>query len=66
MYDNGNYRARPFDRATLAPQNRSRVVEFAVDEQAMTVRQIYEYDGGDVERFYCPFYCTRTGTSPGS
>ncbi len=57
MYDNGNYRARPFDRATLAPQNRSRVVEFAVDEQAMTVRQIYEYDGGEVERFYCPFYC---------
>lgn len=57
MYDNGNYRARPFDKATLAPQNQSRVVEFEIDEQAMTVKQVFEYDGTDGDRFYCPFYC---------
>ncbi|MFN3189771.1 MAG: aryl-sulfate sulfotransferase [Aureliella sp.] len=56
MYDNGNYRARPFDKATFAPDNRSRVVEYKIDEDAMTVEQVYEYDGGSNERFYCPFY----------
>ncbi|MEM8732921.1 MAG: aryl-sulfate sulfotransferase [Planctomycetota bacterium] len=56
MYDNGNYRARPFDKATFAPDNRSRVVEYKIDEDAMTVEQVYEYDGGTEEKFYCPFY----------
>ncbi len=57
MYDNGNYRARPFDKAVLAPNNQSRVVEFEIDEKAMTVKQIYVYAGTDEDRFYCPFYC---------
>lgn len=57
VYDNGNYRARPFDQATPAIQNRSRVVEFRIDEEAMTVEKIFEYDGGKEDRFYCPFYC---------
>lgn len=57
MYDNGNYRARPFNKATLAVDNYSRVVEFEIDEQAMTVKQVFEYAGTPNDRFYCPFYC---------
>jgi arylsulfate sulfotransferase len=57
VYDNGNYRARPFRKATLAPDNQSRVVEFKIDEQAMTVEQVYEFRGVDGDHFYCPFYC---------
>lgn len=57
MYDNGNYRARPYDKAVMAEDNRSRVVEFEIDEQAMTVKQVFSYDGAESERFYCPFYC---------
>lgn len=57
MYDNGNYRARPFEQPTLAPMNQSRIVEYRVDETAMTVEQVYEYRGEEGERFYCPFYC---------
>lgn len=57
LYDNGNYRARPYDEATHAPENRSRVLEMRIDEEAMTVEKVFEYDGGDEDRFYCPFYC---------
>lgn len=57
MYDNGNYRASPYEKATLAPNNQSRIVEFKIDEEAMTVEQIYEYSGSETDRFYCPFYC---------
>ncbi len=57
MYDNGNYRARPFNEATMAPQNQSRVVEFQIDEEAMTVEQVYEFRGTQGDEFYCPFYC---------
>jgi arylsulfate sulfotransferase len=57
MYDNGNYRARPFNKATLAADNQSRVVEFKIDEEAMTVEQIFDYRGTPDDRFYCPFYC---------
>ncbi|MEO8269217.1 MAG: aryl-sulfate sulfotransferase [Aureliella sp.] len=56
MFDNGNYRARPYHPATLAKDNHSRVVEFEIDEQAMTVKQVFEFDGGPEERFYSPFY----------
>ena len=56
MFDNGNYRARPYHTATLAVDNHSRVVEFEIDEQAMTVKQVFEFDGVMGERFYSPFY----------
>ncbi len=57
LYDNGNYRARPFHEATMAPDNRSRVLELKIDEAAMTFETVYEYNGGDSNPFYCPFYC---------
>lgn len=56
MYDNGNYRARPYNKITPAEQNQSRVVEYEIDEQAMTTKQIFEYAGTPRDRFYCPFY----------
>lgn len=56
MFDNGNYRTRPFQTPTYAVDNRSRVVEFAIDEANMTVRQAFEYEGHAQERFYSPFY----------
>lgn len=57
VYDNGNYRARPFDEPTSAANNYSRVVEYEIDEDAMTVEQVWEYRGSPRERFYSPFYC---------
>lgn len=57
MYDNGNYRSRPFKKPLRASENHSRVVEFAIDESAKTVRQVWEYDGAPDDTFFCPFYC---------
>ena len=54
LYDNGNYRALPYDPPVLAPDNYSRVVEYRVDEEAKTVEQVWEYRGE--HRFYSPFY----------
>ncbi len=57
LYDNGNFRARPFDEVTVATENSSRVVEYRVDEANMTVEQVYAFQGYGTERFYSPFYC---------
>lgn len=56
LYDNGNYRARPFGKPLDAVDNRSRVVEFAINERAGTFRQLWDYDGSPDDRFYSPFY----------
>lgn len=57
LFDNGNYRAKPYHRRTPASENYSRVVEFRIDEDAMTVSQEWEYRGEPGETFYCPFFC---------
>lgn len=50
VFDNGNYRASPPD----TPQTEySRAVEFDIDETAMTVTQVWEYDAG--EALFAPF-----------
>ncbi|WP_166820334.1 aryl-sulfate sulfotransferase [Thalassoroseus pseudoceratinae] len=56
LYDNGNFRAKPYAPKTLAAQNYSRVVEFQIDEKKHQVQQVWEYRGEDDETFYCPFY----------
>ena len=56
MFDNGNYRATPFDDVTHAPNNSSRIAEFRIDEAARTVEQVYEFGRQQGERFYSPFY----------
>ena len=57
MYDNGNFRALPYDQKLPADENQSRVVEYEVDEEKMTVRQVWEYRGEPNDTFFCPFYC---------
>ncbi len=56
IYDNGNYRARPYDAFVPASRNRSRIVEYGIDESAMTVTQLTETRGVFGDEFYCPFY----------
>jgi arylsulfate sulfotransferase len=45
LFDNGNYRASPFDGTVKTPdsKNYSRAVEYAIDEHNMEVRQVWEY-----------------------
>ena len=59
VFDNGNYRASPFDGNAKIPnkQNYSRAVEYAIDEQKMEVRQIWEY-GKNIEK---PLYAAHIG-----
>jgi hypothetical protein len=56
LYDNGNYRALPFDRKTDPADNYSRIVEYRVDDSAMTVSQVWEYREESDRPTYCPFY----------
>jgi hypothetical protein len=43
MYDDGDFRASPFDASITDSNNYSRAVEFSVDETNMTVSQVWEY-----------------------
>ncbi len=45
LFDNGNYRASPFDGVVPTPdlQNYSRAAEYYIDETTMEVRQVWEY-----------------------
>lgn len=51
-FDNGDYRAHPFEPAVLPEQNHSRAVEYAVDETAGTVAQVWSYCGAPNERLF--------------
>jgi len=57
LYDNGNFRTRPFNKPLRGSENHSRIVEFKIDEKAKTVQQVWQYDGSPDDMFYCPFYC---------
>ncbi|MEE2760197.1 MAG: aryl-sulfate sulfotransferase [Pseudomonadota bacterium] len=46
-FDNGNYRALPFASKMPDEVSYSRGVEFAVDEEAMTVQQVWSYGSAD-------------------
>ena len=54
LHDNGNHRASPFDGTTPTPdmRNYSRAVEYKIDEEAMTVRQVWEYGSNVPEVVY--------------
>ncbi|MDM4019433.1 aryl-sulfate sulfotransferase [Roseiconus lacunae] len=41
LFDNGNYRARPFDQPTPVAETRSRAVEYKLDLEKMTARQVW-------------------------
>jgi arylsulfate sulfotransferase len=47
LFDNGNYRARPFQPPFPPNQSYSRAVEYAIDTDEMTVRQVWESDTAD-------------------
>lgn len=57
LFDNGDFRARPFSPKLSPAENYSRVVEFDVDEENMTVKQVWSYGGPGDEAYYCPFIC---------
>ncbi|MEZ5540438.1 MAG: aryl-sulfate sulfotransferase [Pseudomonadota bacterium] len=59
VFDNGNNRASPFDGNPKVPdrKNYSRAVEFAVDEQRMEVRQVWEYG----QHIAAPMYAGHIG-----
>ena len=43
LYDNGNYKATPFDPKLPATENFSRAVEYSIDEETKEVTQVWEY-----------------------
>jgi hypothetical protein len=55
LFDNGNFRALPPAEPVPHAENYSRAVEYAIDEDAMTVRQVWAYGGPGSEMFYTPF-----------
>jgi len=66
MYDNGNYRAMPFDPPVPDSQTYSRAVEYSIDETNMTVSQVWEYRNINAERLFSPIigdadWLTNTG-----
>ena len=55
LYDNGNYKSIPPRERRDPLQNYSRVVEYEIDEEKMTIRQVWAYGEGEDERFYTTF-----------
>lgn len=47
LFDNGNGRAVAPDEPLLATERYSRAVQYAIDEQAGTVQQVWSYGGAD-------------------
>jgi hypothetical protein len=54
VYDDGNFRASPFDASVTDQANYSRAVEYDINEQTMEVSQVWEYGGSIVEQLFTP------------
>ena len=54
LFDNGNYRARPYEKRLSSDKNFSRVVEFEVDEKSNTYKEVWSYGGRTGEMFFSP------------
>ncbi|MGO9199493.1 MAG: aryl-sulfate sulfotransferase [Limisphaerales bacterium] len=52
LYDDGNFRACPFDPPVADSANYSRAVEYDINEQTMEVTQVWEYGGNVPEPLY--------------
>jgi arylsulfate sulfotransferase len=48
LFDNGTYRASPFDVKTDAEDNYSRAVEYSINEKAMEITQVWEFIDPDL------------------
>ncbi|MBM64398.1 MAG: hypothetical protein CL484_15735 [Acidobacteria bacterium] len=55
LFDNGNYRARPFDDPIPASESFSRAVEYRINEEMMEVEELWSYGGPGDERFFARF-----------
>lgn len=55
LFDNGNFRSWPPSPQMAAEDHYSRVVEYSIDPEAMTVRQEWVYGGPGSERFFSSF-----------
>jgi arylsulfate sulfotransferase len=49
LFDDGNFRAMPFDAPVLDTNNYSRAVEYKIDEKAMEISQVWDYGRTNVE-----------------
>ena len=66
LFDNGNFRASPFDEQLPATENFSRAVEYSINEDTREVTQVWEYGQFVDEPLYAPFigdadYLPQTG-----
>jgi len=54
LYDDGNYRASPFDASIADKDNHSRSVEFNINETNMVVSQVWDSTQADEDRLFTP------------
>jgi len=59
IYDDGNFRASPFDPTVPDAKNYTRAVEYAIDEQTMEITQVWEYGRTNGE----PLFTDRVGNA---
>lgn len=52
VYDDGNYRASPFDPPVADQDNYSRAVEYDINENTMEVSQVWDYGRTNSDRLY--------------
>lgn len=52
IYDDGNFRASPFDASVANQDNYSRAVEYSINEQTMEVSQVWDYGRTNAERIF--------------
>jgi hypothetical protein len=52
LHDNGNFRAMPFDPPLPAALNFSRAIEYRIDEEAMSVEELWSFGGN---QYYATF-----------
>jgi arylsulfate sulfotransferase len=59
VYDDGNYRASPFDPPVADANNFSRAVEYDINQETMEVSQVWDYGRNVAE----PLYTDRVGNA---
>ncbi|MDB6124452.1 MAG: Arylsulfotransferase [Pedosphaera sp.] len=52
LFDDGNFRASPFDTSLPDSQNYSRAVEYQIDEERMEVSQVWQYGASPAPSIY--------------
>lgn len=55
IFDNGNFRSYKLEEAVLAHNNYSRAVEYKIDEDNMTVEQVWQYGKERGNELYCAY-----------